>query len=84
MVLPGMNGSSSANYITHFVHEAIKLSCICVVVNIGVEVDLFTQRYYSGSNYDDLENVIRHVKSKYPEHSLFAVGISYGELTSRE
>jgi predicted alpha/beta-fold hydrolase len=78
IILPGMNGSSHANYITHFVNEARKLDCISLVVNIGIEIALFSANVNSGSSYDDLDSVVNHVKSKYPTHLLFAVGVSYG------
>jgi predicted alpha/beta-fold hydrolase len=41
---------------------------------------LLTPRFYSASNYDDLDLVVKHIKSKYPDCSIFAIGISYGTV----
>ena len=71
-----MGGSSKENYVTHFVSKAKKLSCIACVFNYrGIEIDLLTPRFYSASNYDDLELVVKHVKTIYPDYSIFAIGI---------
>jgi predicted alpha/beta-fold hydrolase len=49
----------------------------------GIEVDLLTPRFYSASNYDDLELVVKHIKSNYPDYAIFAIGISYGGFFGR-
>ena len=46
----------------------------------GIEVELKTTRLYCATNYDDLHMVVNHVRQKYPEHKILAVGVSLGGL----
>ncbi len=79
LILPGMMTSSKQNYVTHYVEVAKKLNCIAVVSNHrGIRCDLLTPRLYSGSNYEDLDLAVSHIRKVYPQHRLLAVGISMG------
>ncbi len=79
LILPGMEGKTNKS-INHLVHEAKTMGCITVVMSYrGVEVDLLTPYFYSAPNCDDLEFLVKLIKARHPEHSLFAVGVSYGE-----
>jgi predicted alpha/beta-fold hydrolase len=81
LVIPGILSSSETNYVTHYVEIARKKKCIVVVQNYrGIHCDLLTPRFYSGSSYEDLDLTVEHVKNLYPEHKIFAVGISNGAV----
>jgi predicted alpha/beta-fold hydrolase len=79
LIMPGMDGRR--NKITnHLLNVAKQLGCITAVISYrGTEISLLTPRFYTISNCDDLDLVVKHIKSKYPGHALFAVGYSYGE-----
>jgi hypothetical protein len=79
LILTGMTGSSRHNYVTHISAIAKQMDCIAVVMNYrGVEVDLKTPRLYHGSDFTDLEFLVGKIKSRYPGHKIFAVGVSCG------
>ena len=44
----------------------------------GINIELTTTRTISATNYDDLDQVVKHVRKIYPEHKIFAVGFSQG------
>ena len=57
------------------------MDCISVVMNYrGIEVELTTPRTYCATNFEDLDMVVKYIHDKYPEHKLFAVGISLGGI----
>ena len=79
LVLPGITSSSQENYITHFVHEAIKADCIAVVMNYrGISIDLATPRTSCATDYEDLDVVVQHIHNKYTNHKIVAFGVSMG------
>jgi len=81
LVLPGLTGSSAENYVTHLVEKGVKLGCTAVVMNYrGIGVDLVTPRTYCATNYEDLHQVVKHIRSKYSDHKIFAVGVSLGGI----
>lgn len=81
VVLAGLTGSSKDNYVTHLVDIGIKAGCTAVVMNYrGIEVELATPRTYCATNYDDLHMVLNHIRNKYKEHKIFAVGVSLGGI----
>jgi predicted alpha/beta-fold hydrolase len=81
LIVPGMQTTSKANYIKHYVDIAKRLDCIAVVQNHrGSRCDLLTPRFYSGSNYEDLDMAVQHIRKLFPEHKIFAVGISMGKV----
>ena len=60
---------------------SVKAGCTSVVINYrGFEVELTNTRTFSPSFYDDLDMVVKHINSKYPEHKIFALGISLGGI----
>jgi predicted alpha/beta-fold hydrolase len=61
------------------VSKAKDLDCISVVMNNrGIEADMLTLTVNSYSNDDDIELVVQHIKNSYPEHRVFAIGLSLG------
>jgi hypothetical protein len=47
----------------------------------GIAVDALTPRLYSTSNFEDLDLLIKHIKTRYPQHLIFAVGTPIGKLS---
>jgi abhydrolase domain-containing protein 1/3 len=81
LVLPGLTGSSKDNYVTHLMDKAVKRGCTTIAMNYrGIELDLTTPRTYCATNMEDLHLVVNHIHSKYPEHKIFAVGVSLGGI----
>ncbi|XP_077267081.1 abhydrolase domain containing Hydr1 [Temnothorax americanus] len=82
VILPGLTGGSQAEYIKCLVSAARKNGIRCVIFNnrgLG-GLELKTPRTYCAANYDDLSEVIEHVKKLYPHVPLGATGISMGGL----
>lgn len=81
LIVPGINSSSKSNYISHVLEKATKADCKAVVINHrGIECDLATPRTYCALNTDDLELAIAHIKIKYANHKIVAVGFSLGGI----
>ncbi|XP_025987143.1 phospholipase ABHD3 [Solenopsis invicta] len=82
IILPGLTGASQAEYIKCLVSAARKDGIRCVIFNnrgLG-GIQLKTPRTYCAANYDDLIEVIEHVKKLYSHVPLGATGISMGGL----
>ncbi|XP_011701939.1 PREDICTED: phospholipase ABHD3 [Wasmannia auropunctata] len=82
VILPGLTGGSQAEYIKCLVSAARKNGIRCVIFNnrgLG-GLQLKTPRTYCAANYDDLSEVIEHVKKLHPHVPLGATGISMGGL----
>ncbi len=85
LILPGLSGTSSTNYATHFADEAAKKGCVSVAMNYrGTTTELLTTRMFCATDSDDLDFVVKHIKSLYPCHRIFAIGFSLGISTVNE
>ncbi len=81
LVLPGLTGSSKDNYVTHLMDKGVKRGCTVVAMNYrGIELDLTTPRTYCATNTEDLHLVVAHIRKAYPEHKIFAIGVSLGGI----
>lgn len=82
LILPGLTGSSAENYVIGLAHQVERLGYRCVVFNNRGQggVPLKTARTYCAANTDDLTTVIKHLKKRYPESPIIAVGVSLGGL----
>jgi len=82
VILPGLTGSSQTDYIKGLVLQCRQVRIRAVVfMNRGIGgITLKTPRTYCGSNYEDFIEVLEHVKRKYPNALVGAVGISMGGL----
>jgi predicted alpha/beta-fold hydrolase len=76
-----MDGKTDDTVIHHLVHEAKNMGCVAAVMGYrGIEIDLLTPTFHTALSVpEDMEVAIKHIKRNYPEHLLFAVGISYGK-----
>ncbi|KAG5320446.1 ABHD3 Phospholipase, partial [Pseudoatta argentina] len=82
VILPGLTGGSQAEYVKCLVSASRKNGIRCVIFNnrgLG-GLQLKTPRTYCAANYDDLSEVIEHVKKLHPHVPLGATGISMGGL----
>lgn len=81
IVLPGLTGSSSSDYVKGLALMASDLGIRIIVFNQrGIGIRIKTPRTYCAANCEDLIEVIDHVKVKYEGSLLGAVGISMGGL----
>lgn len=80
LLLPGLTGCSTDNYVLHMVQTIIHLGYRCVVFNNrgcgGTE--LWTARTYCAANTDDLEFVVKHVRKLLPQAPVMGIGVSLG------
>jgi predicted alpha/beta-fold hydrolase len=79
-ILPGLSGSSSANYVKAAANQIRTGKMRPVVVNPRgsvseqVSENIFDYRYTE----NDLEIAIQHVKNKYPKANMYFFGFSFG------
>ncbi|CAG7819326.1 unnamed protein product, partial [Allacma fusca] len=80
LILPGVTSSSQTSYV-----KTLALACVSKGTSVAVMnyrglggVPLKTPRLYSGTNIDDLDEVITYLKIKYPAHKKIAIGTSFG------
>lgn len=82
LILPGINGNATASYVLHLATEFKSLGYRTAVINHRGRggSTLLTPRAYCACNTDDLKAAVHHIKQKYHDSSLIAVGISLGGL----
>lgn len=79
--VPGISGGSKSDYMRGFALMTSSLGIRFIAFNQrGTGIKLKTSRTYCACNYEDLMEVIDHVKAKYEGSLLGAVGISMGGL----
>ncbi|XP_071441327.1 phospholipase ABHD3 [Hetaerina americana] len=82
IILPGLTGASQAEYVKGLVRAACQEGLCCVVFNnrgLG-GVPLKTPRTYCACDFEDLSEVVDHIKSICPDAPIGATGISMGGL----
>ncbi|RUS81417.1 hypothetical protein EGW08_010801 [Elysia chlorotica] len=82
LMLPGLTGNSMESYILHMVEDVTALGYRSVVFNNRgtCGTPLKTPRTYCAANTEDTALVIDHIKEKYPEAPVMAIGISLGGM----
>ncbi|CAD5123874.1 DgyrCDS12181 [Dimorphilus gyrociliatus] len=83
LILPGLIGSSDESYCRHFVQQAYNKKVTSVVFNYRGNggLTLRTAKTYCATHTDDLDQVIKHIRRRNPDHDgILAAGISLGGL----
>jgi predicted alpha/beta-fold hydrolase len=80
IVMAGLNGGSSTNYVMQMVRLGAERGWTMVAVNNrGTNATpLYTERSYCGSFTGDLRQVVAHVAAKHPDALLLGLGVSLG------
>lgn len=82
LFMPGLTGSSQAEYIKSIVPVVHEIGYRVVVMNYrGLGgTPLLTPRLYCAANDDDLRHALRHIREKNPNSRLVATGVSLGGI----
>ncbi|XP_027202041.2 phospholipase ABHD3-like [Dermatophagoides pteronyssinus] len=82
LFMPGLTGSSSAEYIRPLVEIASTIGYHSIVLNARGTGNnrLLTPRVYCCANDDDLRTCLAHLRKKYPTNKLIAIGLSFGGI----
>jgi len=79
LISPGLVSNTQTNYVQGIVRSMNEHGYQCVVVvNRGLETPLRTSKTYCATHITDLEMAISNVKSKCPNATILAIGISLG------
>lgn len=80
LFIPGLTGDSQTEYIKTLIPQAQAHGFRCVGLNNRGRggMELLTAKLYCGANCEDLELVLKHLKTKYPNSKIVATGISLG------
>ncbi len=76
----GLEGSSHSHYALALMHETVARGwrgCVAHFRSCSGELNRLARTYHAG-DIDDLEWVLRTVRSRYPQAVLYAVGVSLG------
>ncbi|XP_011304379.1 abhydrolase domain-containing protein 3 [Fopius arisanus] len=82
IILPGLTGSSQADYIKGLITGAKAIGIRCIIFNnrgLG-GVPLKTPRLYCAANVDDFTEVVDHLKKTHPNIPIGATGVSMGGM----
>ncbi|CAH1247443.1 ABHD3 [Branchiostoma lanceolatum] len=82
IILPGMSGHSGSHYIINLAKATSKKGYRSAVYNHRGSngVKLKNNRYYCAADTTDLQHVVAHIRSLYPDAPLMAVGASLGGM----
>jgi len=83
LFLPGLTGDSQSEYIKTFVNVArqtVDARCGVLIYRGLAGNDLKTARAYCGADPTDVSQAIDHIKQKYPQSPLTALGVSLGGI----
>ncbi|CDS35490.1 Alpha [Echinococcus multilocularis] len=81
-LLPGLAGCGCCHYIASIVKEINRCKYRCVVLNNrgGCRRKLKTPQTYCAAHTSDVASVFDHIRNRYPDAPMVAVGISLGAL----
>ncbi|KAH9279418.1 Abhydrolase domain-containing protein 1 [Echinococcus granulosus] len=81
-LLPGLAGCGCCHYIASIVKEINRCKYRCVILNNrgGCRRKLKTPRIFCAAHTSDVASVFDHVRNRYPDAPMVAVGISLGAL----
>ncbi|CDS35489.1 Alpha [Echinococcus multilocularis] len=82
VLLPGLTGCGCCHYIASLVKEINRCKYRCVVPNNRgtCHHKLKTPRTYCAAHTSDVASVFEHIRNRYPDAPMVAVGISLGAL----
>ncbi|VUZ39767.1 unnamed protein product [Hymenolepis diminuta] len=82
VLLPGLTGCGCCSYIVSLVKEINNCNYRCVVANNRgtCRHKLKTPKTYCAAHTSDVATVFEHVRNRFPDASMVAVGISLGAL----
>ncbi|KAM3177478.1 hypothetical protein ACTXT7_004455 [Hymenolepis weldensis] len=82
VLLPGLTGCGCCSYIASLVKEINNCNYRCVVANNRgtCRHKLKTPKTYCAAHTSDVSTVFEHVRNRFPDASMVAVGISLGAL----
>ncbi|EUB57654.1 Abhydrolase domain-containing protein 3 [Echinococcus granulosus] len=82
VLLPGLTGCGCCHYIASLVKEINRCEYRCVVSNNRgtCRHKLKTPRTYCAAHTSDVASVFDHIRNRYPDAPMVAVGISLGAL----
>ncbi|XP_003385407.1 PREDICTED: phospholipase ABHD3-like [Amphimedon queenslandica] len=81
LIVPGITGDSSLNYVSHFVHDGLYQGYHCVVFNHRgmANMPLKSPRLVAVTN-EDIEAVLDVIQTRYPLVPIVAIGVSLGSM----
>nr|CDS24820.1 abhydrolase domain containing protein 3 [Echinococcus granulosus] len=81
-LLPGLAGCGCCHYIASIVKEINRCKYRCVILNNrgGCRRKLKTPRIFCAAHTSDVASVFDHIRNRYPDAPMVAVGISLGAL----